>query len=112
MEKNKSTHGGYRSGAGRKPTGRKKITTTLTFSPEVLAFLRTKGRGQSEYVERLIKQDSGISTPERIVTEEFCRLLADREYSNATTWVGLRKDYEVLRNDFQMLQSLVRSMIR
>lgn len=59
MEKTKSTRGGYRAGAGRKPTGKKKITTTLTFSPEVLAFLRTKGRGQSEYIEQLIRRDAG-----------------------------------------------------
>lgn len=57
MEKSKSNKGGKREGAGRKPTGRKKITTTLTFSPEVLEYLRTKGRRQSEYVEELIKAD-------------------------------------------------------
>lgn len=57
METTKSKKGGRREGAGRKPTGKKKITTTLTFSPDVLQFLRTKGRKQSEYVESLIRKD-------------------------------------------------------
>ena len=57
MEKSKSKKGGRREGAGRKPTGKTKITTTLTFSPDVLAFLRTKGRKQSEYIENLVRAD-------------------------------------------------------
>lgn len=57
MEKSKSKKGGRREGAGRKPTGKTKITTTLTFSPDVLEHLRTKGRKQSEYIEGLVRAD-------------------------------------------------------
>lgn len=73
MEKTKSTRGGYRAGAGRKPTGKKKITTTLTFSPDVLAFLRTKGRGQSEYIEQLIKRDAGDGIVPKDHTSELVK---------------------------------------
>lgn len=54
---NKSTHGGKREGAGRKATGRKRITTTLTLSPKVVDYLKTKGRAKSDYVEMLILAD-------------------------------------------------------
>jgi hypothetical protein len=50
-------HGGKREGAGRKATGRKRITTTLTLSPKVIDYLKTKGRTKSDYVEALICAD-------------------------------------------------------
>lgn len=50
-------HGGKREGAGRKSTGRKRITTTLTLSPKVVDYLKTKGRAKSDYVEALICAD-------------------------------------------------------
>lgn len=53
----KNNHGGKREGAGRKATGRTKITTTLTFSPHIIEYLKTKGRAKSEYVEQLILND-------------------------------------------------------
>lgn len=56
MEKCNS-HGGKREGAGRKATGRKRLTTTLTLSPKVIDYLKTKGRTKSDYVEALICAD-------------------------------------------------------
>lgn len=57
MEETKSKRGGHREGAGRKPSGIAKANVTLSFSLEILEFLRTKGRGQSAYIERLIRED-------------------------------------------------------
>lgn len=57
MEETKSNRGGRREGAGRKPSGIAKGFVTLSFSLETLAYLRTKGRGQSAYIEALIRQD-------------------------------------------------------
>lgn len=57
MEETKSKRGGRREGAGRKPSGIAKANVTLSFSLEILEFLRTKGRGQSAYIERLIRED-------------------------------------------------------
>ena len=53
----KAKRGGRREGAGRKPSGIEKANVTLSFSLETLEFLRTKGRGQSAYIERLIRED-------------------------------------------------------
>lgn len=112
MEKNKSTHGGYRAGAGRKPTGKKKITATLNFSQEIIDHLRTKGRKQSEYIEQLIKKDMERAAIDPITMEELRRLLVDPEPSDATTWLDLLDDYYELIKDFQTLQFIVRFMIR
>lgn len=57
MEQTKSKRGGRREGAGRKPSGLKKTTVTLSFTPEVVEILRTKGRQQSAYIESLILAD-------------------------------------------------------
>lgn len=59
MENSKSTHGGRRPGAGRKPTGKNKKNVTLTFSPDIIEILKSKGRGKSEYIETLIRDDVG-----------------------------------------------------
>lgn len=53
----KNNHGGKREGAGRKASGRSKVTTTFTLSPYIVEFLKTKGRAKSEYIEELILSD-------------------------------------------------------
>lgn len=55
---NKGRRGGRREGAGRKPTGRSKITVTFSLSPEVVAILRSRGRKQSSYIEQLVLADA------------------------------------------------------
>lgn len=57
MENTKPKRGGYREGSGRKPNNVKKITVTLSFSPEIVEILRSKGRQQSAYIESLIYAD-------------------------------------------------------
>lgn len=57
MEETKSQWGGRREGAGRKKDEISKSYVGLRFSPDIIAFLRTKGRGQSAYIERLIRED-------------------------------------------------------
>lgn len=57
MENSKSKHGGRRPGAGRKPTGKNKKNVTLTFSPNIIDILKSKGRRKSEYIESLIMKD-------------------------------------------------------
>lgn len=58
MEQTKSNWGGRREGAGRKSSGVKKVTVTLSFTPEAVEILRTKGRQQSAYIESLILADA------------------------------------------------------
>lgn len=53
----KNNHGGKREGAGRKATGRTKVTTTFTLSPDIVEYLKTKGRAKSEYIESLVMAD-------------------------------------------------------
>ena len=57
MEQTKSKRGGRREGAGRKPSGVKKVTVTFSLSLEVVELLRTKGRQQSAYIEQLVIAD-------------------------------------------------------
>lgn len=57
MEETKSTWGGRREGAGRKRDEVAKSYVGLRFSPDIVAYLRTKGRGQSAYIESLIRAD-------------------------------------------------------
>lgn len=57
MEEKKSNRGGRREGAGRKRDEVAKSYVALRFSPDIIAYLRTKGRGQSAYIEALIRQD-------------------------------------------------------
>lgn len=52
-----NNHGGKREGAGRKASGRAKVTTTFTLSPYIVEYLKTKGRAKSEYIEELILSD-------------------------------------------------------
>lgn len=54
MQLKNNNHGGKREGAGRKSKGRSKVTTTFTLSPDVVEYLKTKGRAKSEYIEELI----------------------------------------------------------
>lgn len=53
----KTTHGGKREGAGRKPTGRVRKTLTLTLCVQAAAKLESQGVNKSEYIERLIIAD-------------------------------------------------------
>lgn len=57
----KTTHGGKREGAGRKASGKVRSSHTLTLSPEATEKLRSVGRDKSEYIDRLIMADIGVS---------------------------------------------------
>lgn len=57
----KVNHGGKREGAGRKASGKVRSYHTLTLSPEATEKLRSVGRGKSEYIDRLILVDIGMS---------------------------------------------------
>lgn len=52
-----NTHGGKRDGAGRKASGKVRVTHTLTLSPVAVEKLKSVGRDKSEYIDRLILQD-------------------------------------------------------
>lgn len=52
-----NNHGGKREGAGRKASGKVRVTHTLTLSPECAEKLQSIGRCKSEYIERLIIAD-------------------------------------------------------
>ena len=56
MEETKR-RGGRREGAGRKPGEVKKVTVTFSMSPDVVEILRTYGRQQSAYIEKLVRDD-------------------------------------------------------
>lgn len=60
MEKCNS-HGGKREGAGRKASGKVGKSYYLTLSQEATEKLKSVGRGKSEYIDRLILKDIGVS---------------------------------------------------
>lgn len=54
-------HGGKREGAGRKASGKIGKSYYLTLSQEATEKLKSVGRGKSEYIDRLILADIGVS---------------------------------------------------
>lgn len=55
------THGGKREGAGRKASGKVGKSYYLTLSQEATEKLKSMGRDKSEYIDRLILADIGVS---------------------------------------------------
>lgn len=65
MMKSSNTHGGKREGAGRKASGKVGKSYYLTLSQEVAERLNAQGRDKSDYIDRLIMADIGVSaTPQ------------------------------------------------
>lgn len=56
-----NNHGGRREGAGRKASGKVGKAYYLTLSQEATEKLKSVGRGKSEYIDRLILLDIGVS---------------------------------------------------